>query len=174
MNWIIKSIFFLILVFLSGCLVKRDIFHDPHFFYDKEKYALIRVNPETREDDIAEYIMWISKDYKPKLGQSKKKLKPKKHIEPIYPTRAQKMGYKARITLLLKLNSTGVVEIARLLDYFANSRKLERKLDEIEELLVKSTLESAINTEFYLRYNEEGNPEYGYMYYTIDFVLENN
>ncbi|TET78612.1 MAG: hypothetical protein E3J41_04180 [Candidatus Cloacimonadota bacterium] len=169
-----KSILFLIIILLSGCSVKRNVFHDPHFFYDKENYTIIRVNPETRDEDIAEYIMWVSKDYKPKSGQRKKKPKPKKYIEPIYPTRAQKMGYEARITLLLKVNSTGVVEIARLLDYFANSRKLERKLDEIENLLVKSTLESAINTEFYLHYNEEGNPEYGYMYYTINFVLENN
>jgi len=169
-----KTILFLILVFLTGCLVKRNVFNNPHFFYDKEKYALFRINPETRDTDIAEYLTWISKDHKPKFVPNEKKLTPKKHIEPIYPTRAQKKGYQAKITLLLKVDSTGVVEIAKLLDYFTDGKKLKRKLDEIEELLVRCTLESAINTEFYLKYNEEGKPEHGFMYFTFNFVLGNN
>ena len=51
-----KTFFFLIIILLSGCSVKRNVFHDPHFFYDKENYTIIRVNPETRDEDIAEYL----------------------------------------------------------------------------------------------------------------------
>ena len=57
MKYTIAAVILIIAILLS-CSPKRttNVFTDPHFYYDKESYTIIRVNPETREKDIEEYL----------------------------------------------------------------------------------------------------------------------
>jgi len=173
-----KKFLLLILIFLSGCLVKRNIFHDPHFYYDKENYTLIRVNPETREEDIEEYFNRKNKPSTPtslpNIEKDSLELwtppKPKKIVRPDYPSEAKSMGYYGTVILKLLIDSTGVVLLAKPVSSFMQGKKLDR----IETLLVKSALEAAIQTTFKPACDDKGKPVPVWVSFSVRFVLERN
>ena len=172
----IKTFLFLILIFLSGCLVKRHIFHDPHFFYDKDNYTLIRVNPETRDEEIKRYNEGLKKTIvayippKPDLDSISYDTppRPKKIVKPVYSLEAKSMGYYGTVILKLLIDSTGVVCVAKPI--FSNRI---RKLDRIETKLVESVLIAAIQSEFIPAYHGE-KPVPVWVSFPVRFVLEGN
>jgi len=192
MDWKIRILFSLILIFLTGCfppkktseLGKKTVFDDPRFFYDKEDYTLIRVNPETREEDINLYMSWKSEKFLSDSQEIQSFNDPntpppvRKFVKPYYPKEAKERGYQPTIILLLKVDSTGIVELARLVDYIVKGAVVERKLEIVEESLVESSLEAAIQFEFIpqyfefpISYNEEGKIEPVFISFPIRFVL---
>jgi hypothetical protein len=176
-----KTFLFLILIFFSGCLVKRHILHDPHFYYDKESYTLIRVNPETREKDIEEFEYYTSfpdsSNVKKILSMSPSPIK--RFAKPRYPNKAKESCIEPTIVLLIRVNgSNGVVEIAHLFAYIQGETRKKGNLNKIEELMVLCTLESAIQTTFYperfgfdLDYDEHGKPQPVWLTYPVRYVL---
>lgn len=173
-------LFSFFLVFLSGCLVKRDILHDPHFYYDKENYTLIRVKPETREEDIQKYLKKKNKKLlhtRPSLppADSSKIVKeydippkPKRIVKPIYPTESRLKGYYGTVLLKLLIDSTGVVLLVKP----AKTVNL-RCLDRAGILLVESALKAAIQFEFYPAY-ENGKPIKVWVSFPVQFILHKN
>jgi len=178
----------------------KPVFNDPHFFYDEENYTLIRVNPETRKKDIEKYMN--SRDKTSPSAISKKEIpkdtaqyippKPKKLMKPYYPQEAKLKGYSSVIILEILIDSTGMVTEAKLLALETQSGKLKSKLpktepktliverdryikkpNKIEKLLIESTLESAIQSEFSPAYDGKGKPVPVWISFPVRFILEN-
>lgn len=174
-----KTILFLILVFLTGCLVKRNIFHDPQFYYDKENYTLIRVNPETREEDIKGYFSWKNKKRTipiPTPTHTKPDTekvdvaydtppKPKEIVKPVYPLKSKSKGYYGTVILKLLIDSTGIVILAKPIE-IARFRNLDRG----GILLVESALAAAIKSEFIPAY-QDGKPTKVWVSFPVRFIL---
>ena len=203
MDWKMKSILFLIIILLSGCSVKRNVFHDPHFFYDKENYTIIRVNPETREKDIKAYYnrKFKSKSKKtippPSPPDTSKGIKayytppkPKRIVKPVYPSEVKSIGYQGTVILQFLIDSTGVVKKAIALTFLTHenyyiisqnktkyqklikqARETKREFNEIEELLVKSSLAAAIKTEFVPAF-QKGKPVPVWVSFPVSFILD--
>ncbi len=193
-----KTFFFLIIILLSGCSVKRNVFHDPHFFYDKENYTIIRVNPETRDEVIKRYYEGLKKTIvgyippKPDLHSIPYDTppRPKKIVRPNYPDDAKKMGCQGLIILQLLVDSTGIVKKALTLNFLSykeypevfqnrihylkipkNSQITDNKFNEFEELLIEASLEAAIQTEFEPAY-KKGNPAKVWVSFPVHFILK--
>ncbi|MBA7598783.1 hypothetical protein ES703_05805 [subsurface metagenome] len=195
-----KSILFLIIILLSGCSVKRNVFHNPHFFYDDKNYTIIRVNPETRNEDIAEYLK--RKNEKkitppPSPSDTSKGIKaydtppkPKRIVKPVYPSEVKSIGYQGTVILQFLIDSTGVVKKAKALTFLTHenyyiisknktkyqkllkqARETKREFNEIEELLAKSALAAAIQTEFMPAYHE-GKPVPVWVSFPVSFILD--
>lgn len=170
----------LIITLLSSCSPKRttevkalpeqNVFNNPHFYYDEENYTLIRVNPETRNEDIKRYNerteKTIFKHIAPKpdtLIEYDLPPWPKKVFPPKYPEYLKKEGYSGQVILKLLIDENGIVILARP---FSGGQKL----DKIGILLIKAALESAIQTEFYPAC-QKGEPVKVWVTYPIRFVL---
>jgi len=199
------------MLLLSGCLPvkktsglgKKTIFDDPHFYYDKENYTLIRVNPETREKDIEEYINWRDKKSPPPSSTSKNKPskndtlglgtppEQKKCTALHYPEEAKLRGYQMEILFKMKINSMGIVTLAKLLAFetqfgqfesklskitpknlIKNKSKYIKKPDKIERLLIETALGGVINREFTPAYDEKGKPLPIWISYPVRFILQ--
>jgi hypothetical protein len=174
MKHMIIALIFVIALFLS-CFPKRitDVFTDPHFYYDEEHYTLIRVNPETRDEDIKRFDerteKKIFKDYplrpKPDTLGFDLPPRPKKIVAPKYPRDLLKQGYSGKVFLQLLVNEQGIVVLAKPASGIQN-------LDEIGNEFVKVSLEAAIQTEFYPALHED-NPVKVWVTYPIQFVITN-
>ena|GEM_PF-2881514 len=170
-----SHLFVIFLLFLSGCLVKRDILHDPHFYYDKKNYTLIRVNPETRDEDIKEYLNRKSTvktmSFSPPVERPKDLKgydtppKPKKIIKPIYPREALYEGYHGTLVLKMLLDSTGNVLIAMPIDI-----EKTKNLDRGGILLVESALEALMKSEFEPAIHN-GKPVRVWVSFPVRFIL---
>jgi hypothetical protein len=167
------------IILLAGCAPRQttNVFNDPlfcnnpHFYYDEEHYTLIRVNPETRDEEIDECLGKISKsisglsdedslpDYQPPW--------PITLVKPNYPNECKDKGIEGTAFLQLLLDTLGNVKIATALVFFSderlnqiknsdrtlkeflkNSATQKREFNYFEKLLVQSALESAIGTKF--------------------------
>jgi TonB family protein len=162
--------FLLLLPF--GCANKQNVFKDPHFYYDEENYTLLRVNPETRDEDIKRYLerpeqkMFKSFAHKPKPDTSIEFDIPprvKKTVIPKYPAELGKEGYSGKVILKMLVNEQGIVIMAKP---FSGVQKLDR----IGIQLMKAALEAAIQTEFYPA-RQKGNPVKIWVSYPIQFEL---
>ncbi len=193
-----KNILFLILIFLSGCLVKRNVFHDPQFYYDKENYTLKRITPKIEQEDISEHLDEKSEikimpiqtphDSIKSIKEYDIPPKPKKFVKVKYPDKAGKCGYQGVVLLELLINKTGIVKKAITIAFLSHEefyrieqdkknaipelikKGLKRRFNEIEESLVKSALEAAIKTEFTPAY-QKGKPVYVWVSFPVRFVL---
>ncbi len=175
MNRKVIGLIYVAMLLLSGCLPvkktsglgKKTVFDDPHFYYDKENYTLIRVNPETREEDIEKYLSKKSTVKTMSLSPPVERLKhtverPKhtverpKHIEgydtppkpkhiirPIYPRKSLNEAWHGAVVLKMLIDSTGNVIIAKPIDI----EKI-RHLDKGGVLMVESALTALMKSEF--------------------------
>jgi hypothetical protein len=162
----------ILLILLFGCAKKQNVFLDPHFYYNKENYTFIRVNPETRDEDIKKYLERLQKTIfkyvapKPKLDtftEYELPPRPKKIVVPKYPEDLKKQGYSGKVILKLLIDEHGLVILAK-------PSRGGQKLDKIGILFIKAALESAIQTEFYPA-RIKGKPVKVWVSYPIRFIL---
>lgn len=164
----------LIMAILLSCSPKRttNVFSDSHFYYDEKNYTLVRVNPETRDEDIKRYNERTEKTIfkhiapKPKPDTSigyDLPPRPKKVVAPKYPRDLKKQGYSGKVILKLLIDENGMVILAQ-------PSSGGQKLDKIGILLIKAALESAIQTEFYPA-RQKGKPVKVWVSYPIRFIL---
>jgi hypothetical protein len=169
---------FFIILFFEGCL-KKDVFHDPSFYYDEETLTLYRINPETGKGyKVDDFILGkdkkndkISTSLSDSLEDNKKFDKPprpKKIVTPVYPKESKKKGYQGTILLKLLINREGFVLLAQP----ENVERLKGQNRGVM-LLVESALKAAIKTEFYPAI-AEGKPLPVWVSFPVEFILKNN
>lgn len=168
---------FFIILFFDGCL-KKDVFHDPDFFYDDETLTLYRINPETGEGYKGDDLI-LEKDEKntekssslsDSLEGKKKYDTPPRHkklVTPDYPKESKKKGYQGTILLRILINREGIVLLAKP----ENVKRLEGQ-SRGAMLLVESALKAAIKTEFYPALDVEGKPITVWMTFPVTFILK--
>jgi hypothetical protein len=182
------------ITFIQGCSPPKrtaafygeTVFDNPKFYYDKENTVLIRVNPATREQEIAAYEKEkhsIVPDSSKISSFTREDGPPpiKSLVIPYYPDKAKNFSCQGTVVLLLRIeNVSGIVDMARMFAYYDMNRKQKTALDAVEMMLVESALQAAIQTvfiteyfDFPIRFDEEGKPEPYYIYYPVRFVMEN-
>lgn len=175
------------MLLLSGCfppkktseLGKKTIFDDPHFYFDRENFTLIRVNPERREEEIKEYLtrkdtaktMRISpynEKPKPDTTSYDAPPKPKKIVKPVYPRESLREKYHGTVFIKMLIDSTGIVLLAKPLD-----TEKTKHLGEGGKLLVKSALKAMIQSEFEPAI-KNGKPVRVWVLFPVQFVIRNS